>query len=131
MHLFVYEVQFGARPDYVLHTVGAEGEKYANKRAEIYGALRAWMKTGCLPNESTLRQQLLSITYTYNVRDQIILTSKEQMMRDGKDSPDDVDALATTFALPLNRHANAGGDEPHEPLVQFEYNPFDDKRMAA
>jgi len=131
MHLFVYEVQFGAKPDGVNWTQGIEGERYANKRAEMYGALRAWIKTGALPNDSDLRRQLLSITYTHNVKDQILLTPKEQMMREGKPSPDDVDALACTFALPLAKHDHSGHDGPHKPLVESEYDPFSPERMVA
>jgi hypothetical protein len=84
---------------------GNAGERYANKRAEMYGACRAWLRGGALPFDQDLRQQLLSITYTFNARDEIILTSKEVMMRDGKPSPDDVDALVLTFAHPRLRRA--------------------------
>jgi hypothetical protein len=131
MHLFCFEVQFGGKSDHVGFATGTEGEKYANKRAEIYGSLRGWLRTGAIPNDVDLRQQLLSITYTFNNRDEIILTSKEVMMREGKPSPDDVDGLATTFAYPLESHQNAGGDYPHKPMVESEYNPFDPKYMEA
>ena len=68
---------------------------------------------------------------TVDNRDEIILTSKEVMMREGQPSPDDVDGLATTFAYPLESHQSAGGDYPHKPLVESEYNPFDPKYMEA
>jgi hypothetical protein len=131
MHLFVYEVQFGAKADHLGFVTGTEGERYANKRAEIYGMLRGWLRTGAIPNDPALREQLLSITYTHNNRDEILLTSKEQMMRDGKPSPDDVDALAETFAVPLNNHAWAGGEHLQKPQVEHEYDPFSEARLVA
>lgn len=133
MHLHVWEIQFGAKPDYNF-THGNDGEKYANKRAEMYGSCRAWMKTGALPNDPELRKQLLSITYTFNKKDQIQLISKEDLMRDGKDSPDDLDGLVLTFAQPLNPHAFAGGDFPlGRNVVESDYDPVQafEKELAA
>lgn len=131
-HLHCWDVQFGGKPDAPGYGTGNVGERYANKRAEMYGACRAWLKAGALPYDTDLRQQLLSITYTFNARDEIILTSKEVMMRDGKPSPDDVDALVLTFAYPLAPHPAAGymgaGDKP---LVESEYDPFSPERLAA
>jgi len=131
MHLYCYEVQFGSKASGLGFITGTEGERYANKRAEMYGMLRAWLRTGAIPHDPEVQKQLMSITYTFNLRDEIILTSKETMMRDGKDSPDDVDALACTFAMPLERLNNAGGDGPHKPLVESEYNPWSPERMVA
>lgn len=131
MHLHIFEVQFGAKntvPDFM---TGSQGEKYANMRAGMYGALRAWLKTGALPNDPDLADQLKGITYTFNNKDEIILTSKEQMMKDGLPSPDDVDALAMTFAVPLQAHEFAGGEFPRKPAVEWDYNPYDPERMVA
>lgn len=132
MHLYVWDIQFGGKPDYNVVT-GNDGERYANKRAEMYGALRAWIKTGALPNDPELRDQMMSITYTYNRKDQIQLISKEDLMKDGKSSPDDLDGLVLTFAQPLAAHLGAGGDAgwPQKPLIEIEYNPYDPKRMEA
>lgn len=130
-HLFVYDVQFGGKSDNPGYATGNEGERYANKRAEMYGAARAWIKTGALPPDPDLKAQLMSITYTLNVRDEILLTSKEQMMSDGLPSPDDLDAFVLTFAYPLAAHAHAGGEFPHKSLVESEYDPFSAERMVA
>lgn len=131
MHLFCFDVQFGGKSDNPGYAQGAQGERYANKRAEMHGALRAWLKTGALPNDAALRSQLLSITYTFNVRDEIVLTSKEQMMKDGLESPDLVDGLVLTFAYGLAAHAGAGGEGPAKPLVESEYDPYSEERMVA
>ncbi|MDE2022105.1 MAG: terminase [Patescibacteria group bacterium] len=132
MHLFVYEVQFGAKDDVGGAPWGIQGERYANKRAAMYGAARAWLKTGAIPNDPNLRNAMLAIKYSFNNKDEILLMSKEDIMEENPDIIlDDVDALVLTFAYPLAAHANAGREGPMAPLVEFDYNPFDEKRMVA
>lgn len=130
-HLFCYEVQFGSKDDVGGAVWGIDGEKYANKRAAMWGAMRYWLRTGAIPDDPELKSQLVGPTYWFNNRDEIQLESKEDMMADGKPSPDRADALALTFAYPLAAHAYAGGEHPRKPLVESEYDPFDPKRMAA
>jgi hypothetical protein len=124
LHIHCFDVQFGSKPESVGFAWGTEGERYANKRAEIWGSMRAWLKVGAIPNESDLTAQLVGPTYTYNLKNEILLEKKEEMMKRGLDSPDLADALALTFALPVAAHAHAGGDGPRKPLVESEYNPF-------
>lgn len=124
LQLHCFEIQFGGKAA-ASSEWNTLGERYANKRAEMYGSLRSWLRTGALPPDPELRRQLLSITYTFNIRDEIVLTSKEVMMREGKDSPDDVDALALTFALPLEAKAvKYGGLRLAEPETVGEYHPY-------
>lgn len=131
-HLFCYEVQFGGKDDVGGGVWGIQGEKYANKRAAIYGALRWWLKTGAIPNDPNLRNALLAIKYSFNVKDEIILMSKEDIMEENPDVMlDDIDALALTFAYPLAAHSEAGGDHPRAPIVATEYDPFSQERMVA
>jgi hypothetical protein len=123
LQLHCFEVQFGGKVSgFSEHNTF--GERYANKRAEMYGGLRSWLKSGALPNDLELRKQLLSITYTFNPKDEIILTSKEVMMREGKESPDDIDALATTFAFPLEAKPVRFGGYPIQEAPQSEYHPY-------
>jgi len=129
LHLHCFDIQFGSKPDAVGWATGSEGERYANKRAEMWGSMRAWLKGGAIPAMDDLRAQLVGPTYTYNLRNEIILEKKEDMMKRGLESPDLADALALTFALPVAAHANAGGEHPQKPLVESEYNPFDEKHM--
>lgn len=124
MQLHCFGVQFGGKPSGFSET-GIQGESYANKRAEMYGNLRAWIKAGSLPADPELRAQLLSITYTFNAKDQIQLTSKEVMMREGKPSPDDLDALACTFAFPLEpKPVRFGGYDVGKKEDAGEYHPY-------
>jgi hypothetical protein len=130
--LFVVEVQFGGKDDITGVIFDNAGEKYANKRAAMYGALRAWIKGGMLPHDDTLRSAMLAIRYTFNKQDQIQLVSKEDLMEDNKDLVlDDLDALALTFGGPLAKNAFAGGDFPHKPIVEIEYDPYSPERMSA
>jgi len=131
--LHCYEVQFGGKDVIFNATYGNTGERYANNRAAIYGACRAWLKTGCLPNDPELKRQMLAIRYTFNNRDEILLERKEDLVdEDGNGiSLDDLDALCLTFAYPIEASARAGGDYPHAPEVISEWNPYEEERMLA
>lgn len=131
MHLFCFDVQFGGKDDVRGSTTGNDGEKYANKRAAMWGALRAWIKTGALPNDPDLKAQLIGPTYTYNIRNEIQLEGKEDMMKRGVSSPDRADALALTFAYPLAAHTGAGGLHTSVPTAAHEYDPYAPERMVA
>jgi hypothetical protein len=131
MHLFIYEIQFGGKPTLDAASTGTQGEKYANKRAEMYGAARAWIRNGgALPNDPDLKAQLLAITYTFNRADQIILTSKEDMMKDGKPSPDDADALVLTFAAPLQPLPMGDRFGRQQPMTVHEHDPFENANLG-
>ena len=133
-HLFVYEVQFGGKDDVGGTTWGIQGEKYANKRAAMYGAARSWMRTGALPDSPELKRAMLAIKYTFNNKDEILLESKEDIMDDPNNAGlllDELDGFILTFAYPLASHIAAGGDHPHKPVVEYEYNPYSEQRMSA
>ncbi len=130
--LYVWEVQFGGKDDITGLATDTLGEKYANKRAAMYGALRAWTKTGLLPNDSDLRTAMLSIRYTFNNKDEILLISKEDLLEDNPGLVlDDLDALCLTFGGPLAPSANAGREGPQPVLHVSEYDPFSPAFMDA
>jgi hypothetical protein len=135
--LYVWEVQFGAADSISSIINDNRGERYANMRAAMYGALRSWIKTGALPASPELRTAMLAIKYTYRSTkqgDEIILTSKEDLLDENPDLDlDTLDALCLTFGGPLHRNAFAGGDFPHPPVAQaeHEYNPYSEERMNA
>ena len=131
--LYVLGVQFGGKDDISGVAFDTSGERYANKRAAMYGAVRAWLKNGgALPADPQLKTAMLAIRYGFNRQDQIQLVSKEDLMADNPGLVlDDLDALALTFGGPLAASASAGGDYPQEPLVISEYDPYDPERVAA
>lgn len=125
-HLYVWEVQFGAKDSITGTTNNNTGERYANMRAAMYGALRSALPGLMLPADSDLRTAMLSIRYTFNKADEILLVSKEDLMEDNPGLVlDDLDALALTFGGPLAAHAGASrGEGPPVELHKSEYDPF-------
>jgi hypothetical protein len=99
----VFEVQFGGKADRSIQSQQA-GIIYANKRAEMWGMMRDWLATGCIPDDPELHADLTGVEYGYCFRDgkdAIILEKKEDMKKRGLASPDTADALALTFAYPV------------------------------
>lgn len=128
--LAVTEVQFGGKDDITGLVFDTVGEAYANKRAAMYGALRAWLKSGALPQDPELKTAMLAIRYTFNSKDQIQLVSKEDLMDDNPNLVlDALDALALTFGGPLAPNAYAGGEGPKQDLIVSEWDPYDLERM--
>ena len=99
----VTAVNFGGLADRgTLNAVDAAGERYANKRAEMWGAMRAWLKGGgAVPDDPALQADLTGVEYGFDAQDRIQLERKELMKRRGLASPDLADALALTFAYPV------------------------------
>jgi hypothetical protein len=96
------------------------------------GALRSWLRTGLLPADPDLRTAMLAIKYIFNKKDEIQLVAKEDLLDDNPDLElDYLDALFCTFGGPIARNVEAGGDHPHKPLVEFEYDPYAAERMLA
>jgi hypothetical protein len=123
MHCF--DVQFGSKDDTPHYVWGSQGERYSNKRGGMYGALRAWLKTGAIPNEPKFREQFSAIKYVLNKRDEIQLVSKEDLMKLDPDLElDDIDALALTFAHALSPSELGGGYHRPDTLVEHEYDPI-------
>jgi hypothetical protein len=63
--------------------------------------MKAWCKTGCLPDDRDLAADLTGLEYGYDAQNAILLEKKEDMRARGLTSPDDGDALALTFAYPV------------------------------
>jgi hypothetical protein len=129
--LYVTGIQFGGKDDITGLVFNTQGERYANKRAAMHGALRAWLRTGMLPNDPDLRTAMLSIRYTFNKNDEIILVSKEDLLLDNPGLVlDDLDALCLTFGGPLAPNPYAGREGPQPQLHVSEYDPFSEEMMA-
>ena len=129
-----WDVQFGGAADVGGSSTGNSGEVYANKRAEMWGAMRAWIRSGgALPADPDLRKQLIAPQYGLDNKGRIQLERKEDMMRRlGSDaSPDRADALATTFAYPIQSQRQLDVWGQPKAQVEYEYDPFADERMVA
>lgn len=95
----VFAVNFASAAD--RGDAGDATAKYANKRAEMWGFTKSWLRTGCLPDDGELKAQLIGVKSGYDSDNNIQLERKEDMKKRGLASPDDADALALTFAYPV------------------------------
>jgi hypothetical protein len=74
---------------------------YGNMRAQIWGAMRDWLKTASIPHDRLLKTDLISPLMKPDSKGTIFLESKKDMKARGLASPDAADALAVTFAFSL------------------------------
>ncbi len=88
----VHGVEFGGKPI---------DPKFANKRAEMWWALKEWLKSGgALPQGEEWIEDLCGVRHGRSlVNGRLVLESKEKMKARGLLSPDIGDALAVTFAF--------------------------------
>lgn len=108
----VLGVNFGAASDRPINDKGALAK---NKRAEMWGSLREWLKgPAALPNDDSLAFELLAPMYSYDPNNAIVLEKKEDMKKRGVASPDIADALALTFAYPVVARAIEEAEEERE-----------------
>ncbi len=77
---------------------------YTNKRAEMWGLMRDWLRGADIPNDMELAADLIGPEYGFDNRNRIQLEKKEDMQKRGLASPDDADALSLTFAEPVRTH---------------------------
>lgn len=125
-----FDIQFGSKPT----RINPENKtRYANKRAEMWGWMKDWLKGGAIPDEDFIEEELTGPMYGYVFRDgqdAILLEKKEDMKKRGLSSPDWGDALALTFAYAVAPLDRGRGKRPDE-LVQSDYDPFSQQLMAA
>ena len=99
---------------------------YANKRAEIWGSMREWLRGGAIDNDPELIADLTGVEYGYVLRDgrdAIQLERKEDMKRRGLASPDNGDALALTFSYPVLASSAARSRRPGR-FFRSSYDPY-------
>lgn len=94
----VVEVPFGGR--------ATDADRFANRRAEMWVAVRDWLREGGrLPTEKTiataLEAELTAPTYFFNAAGKMQLEAKEKIKERLCRSTDLADALALTFAIPV------------------------------
>ena len=74
---------------------------WGNKRAEMWGEMREWLKTAHVPKDRQLKTDLTSPMRKPDSKGTIFLEGKKEMKARGLASPDAADALAVTFAFPV------------------------------
>lgn len=90
----VLEVQFGGK---------ASDARFANKRTEMWWAVKDWLEAGgVLPDNADLSRELSAPTYSLdNAKGLLALEPKDKIKERIGVSPDLADALAITFAYPV------------------------------
>lgn len=132
----VIEVQFGSAANPHLATTNREKARYFNKRAEIWGSLRDWLRGGALPNDPRLLEALCGPKQAISGEDVIQLERKdacmERMEKEGIEfDMDSADALACTFAIDTSFYMDVQGHWPRSAQGHVEgldYNPYEDFR---
>jgi hypothetical protein len=81
-----------------------EPDRYSNRRAEMWGQMSDWLKTTpCrIPDNDSLHADLIGPSYKFDSNSRLMIERKEDMKKRGLRSPDEADALALTFAAPVN-----------------------------
>ena len=74
---------------------------WKNKRAELWGGMREWLKTAAIPSDRALKSDLCGPHHKLDSSGAIQLEGKKEMKARGLASPDAADALAVTFAFPV------------------------------
>lgn len=74
---------------------------WKNKRSEMWGAVREWLRNAHLPDDRQLKADLVGPRKLIDSTGAIQLESKKDMRSRGLASPDAADALAVTFAFPV------------------------------
>jgi hypothetical protein len=79
--------------------VAAAADTYYDVRAELWGRMREWLKTGVIPDDDMLGEELIAPVYGFDGRARIQLESKKDLKKAERlgRSPDHADSLALTF----------------------------------
>lgn len=120
-HRNVIGVNFGAGA--TMSEFGGVPMRVANKRAEMWASMRAWLRLGAIPADQRLQDDLIGPEYTIELKSQaVLLERKERMKERGLASPDRADALALTFAFPIApKHRTLS---PTNHRTAADYDPF-------
>lgn len=104
-----HSINFGSSP--------LDKSKYSNKRAEMWGLMKNWLMSqpAQIPDDDKIEVDLCGLHYTYDSSGKLKLESKDDAKKRGIKSPDDGDALALTFAMPVKKR---------ESVVRASVNPY-------
>lgn len=100
--------------------------RYANKRMEMWASVKDWLASGgCIPDDDDICNDLVG-PEAYEIvlgknAGKLMMESKDDMRKRGLDSPDDGDALALTFALPVKNKSQ----KKHEAIIASQPSNFD------
>lgn len=108
----VKAVNFGGSPmePEVILPDGTKRPGPRNRRAEMWARSKEWLEQeggADIPDLDSLQADACGTTYKYDIQQRLVLEEKEHMRKRGLRSPDEWDAVALTFAEPVNeQHFN-------------------------
>lgn len=115
--LNVIEVQFGGK--------ARDNKRFTNRSAEMWYYMREWLETGAIPDNPELSDELTAREYGFDNSGRIQLERKEDMKKRGLSSPDEADALALTFAQPVQRRdTNLSRHRYRQARARTEYDIY-------
>lgn len=88
--------------EYAPSSSANDANAYFNRRSELWGEMRDWLKAGAeIPDDPELAEQLCTPEYYFSSKSQIQLESKDDMKARNSvmGSPDRADCLAMTFQV--------------------------------
>lgn len=85
---------------------------YVNKRAEMWGSMKKWLESVPVqvPDADSLHADLCGTRYKFDSLTRLVIERKEDMKKRGLRSPDESDALALTFSMPIDAIQNKKND---------------------
>lgn len=121
----IIEVNFGGKGRDTEWAAGVR-VKTANKRSEIWTSMRGWLAYGAVPDEQVIEDDLIGPEYGYDEDQRVLLEKKKHMKARGQPSPDDGDALACTFAEPVEPRKLPAAYNPANYSRSQEYDRYAD-----
>jgi len=118
--------QLGYNPIDVNFGRTASDKRYGLWGDQMWGKMRDALQRLAIPNDNELKTQLTQRQFDVP-NGKIKLESKRDMTEDGRQSPDDADALALTFASDVAADYNTVFGSVQASQVVSEFNPYDDK----
>lgn len=105
---------------------------YSNMRTYMWWKMRDALKSGlAIDSSPELEAELTSPEYNHNARDQLQLEKKDDIKKRLGISPDDGDALALTFAMPVMKLQDSSMQTNWDPYagdmasaVKTDWNPY-------
>jgi hypothetical protein len=123
----IFEINFGSTTkDMSARWNNEQRVRVANKRAQMWTNLRAWLERGSIPDEQEVEDDLTGVEYGYTADNAILLEKKEHMRARGLSSPDNADALALTFAEDVAPRTIPGYLDPENYEHKREYNRYEE-----
>lgn len=94
---------------------------YLNKRAEMWGLMKQWLKDGgAIPADPELQDELTGVETVPRGDGIVQLESKKDMKSRGLPSPNKADVLALSFAMPVQKKR---GHRPNT-TIRRDYDPL-------